>query len=270
MERRRGIGKKREKKVKVKGEKRAIHVTKASGITELFDPEKIKVSILRSGATAEDAAEVLEKLSTKIYDGIPTYALHRLVRKQLKKIKKEVACKYNLKKAIFRLGPEGYPFEDYVAEIFKAEGYEVSVRQKVSGRCAEHELDVVLFSKGKSKKYFAECKFRNSQDQYIKIKDALCTYARLIDLNEGGVGFDSAWLITNNRFSEEVIKYGKCVELELLSWKYPEGEGLEARIEKHKLYPVTVLSGVNQKLWERFYSERILLLRDLDSIVADS
>ena len=47
------------------------------------------------------------------------------------------------------LGPTGYPFEDYVAEILKTEGYQTQVRQVLEGNCVSHEIDVIAQKKTK-------------------------------------------------------------------------------------------------------------------------
>jgi len=48
-----------------------------------------------------------------------------------------------LKKAILQLGPTGYPFERFVGELLKYQGYEAKVGQIVQGNCVQHEVDVV-------------------------------------------------------------------------------------------------------------------------------
>ena len=48
-------------------------------------------------------------------------------------------------------------------------------------------------------------------------------------------------MATNTRFSQDALQYGRCVGLELLGWNSPEGNGIEALAERHRLFPVTIL-----------------------------
>ena len=56
-----------------------------------------------------------------------------------------------------------------------------------------------------------------------------------------GLSSVKPWLVTNTRFSSDVVHYGECVGMGLLGWRYPEEAGLELLVERHRLYPVTIL-----------------------------
>src|SRR3989344_4295584 len=75
---------------------------------------------------------------------IYTHAFEILHREE-----KPVALKYSLRHAIMELGPSGFPFEDFVAEIFRAKGFEAKTGQVVKGFCVEHEIDVVAWNEEK-------------------------------------------------------------------------------------------------------------------------
>ena len=47
-----------------------------------------------------------------------------------------------LKQAIMELGPSGFPFEQFVAELLKCRGYQIKVGVIVEGHCVNHEIDV--------------------------------------------------------------------------------------------------------------------------------
>jgi ssDNA-binding Zn-finger/Zn-ribbon topoisomerase 1 len=241
-----------------------IYVTKASGVKEKFSPDKIRRTLLRSGASEETAARVLEAVEKELYDGITTRKLYAKVQKLLKK-EPALAMRYDLKGAIMRLGPSGYPFETFVGEVLREHGHKIKLRQQLKGKCATHEIDVVasIPRSGKTSRFMVECKYHNSPGTYIELKEALYTYARFLDFQGSRHSFDEAWLACNTRSSSEVVKYAKCVGLKLLCWKYPTKGSLEALIEEKALYPVTILRSANGKVFESLAGANYLLAKDL-------
>ena len=57
----------------------------------------------------------------------------------------------------------------------------------------------------------------------------------------------TGWVVTNTRFSSDSVSYGKCSELRMMSWDYPEGNALKDIIEREKLYPITALTSLSRK-----------------------
>jgi hypothetical protein len=41
------------------------------------------------------------------------------------------------------MGPSGHPFEHFVGELLRAQGYVIQISQIVQGACVAHEIDVV-------------------------------------------------------------------------------------------------------------------------------
>jgi hypothetical protein len=164
-----------------------------------------------------------------------TEELYRRIRIQLPSCQ---ATQFSLKKSIMLLGPEGHAFETFMARVFHAHGYRTEVRQMLKGRCVTHEVDVVIYKDGK--KGMVECKFHNSLGLKSSIQEALYTWGRFLDLKETN-GVDQPWLVTNTRFSSDVVRYASCVGMNLIGWKYPESGGLEQMVEKANIYPLTIL-----------------------------
>lgn len=244
-----------------------LKVLKASGEYEVFNPEKLRRTILDCGANEEIADYVLVQVEKGLYDGISTGEIFEIVLRALLLVEERLAYKYDLKGAIMRLGPNGYNFEDYVAAIFDAYGFKTKVRQILKGKCVSHEVDILMERErdGKKVSYFGECKYRNAPGLIVNLKEALYTYARFLDLNRNGYKFTAPWLITNTRFSKEVEKYSQCVGIKLLSWKFPPGKGLEKIVERKKLYPITIIRGINRRLKERMVQAGIILAKELTS-----
>jgi hypothetical protein len=242
----------------------SIYVVKASGSKEKFNPEKIRRTLLRSGASEETVSWVLKRVKERIYSGITTRELYSTVQKLLEK-EPVVAMRYDLKRAIMRLGPSGYPFETFVGEVLREHGYNIRLRQRLEGRCVLHEVDIVASRNTAKKRHtsMVECKYHNSPGTYIDLKEALYTYARFLDLREGRHSFDEAWLACNTRSSSEVIRYAKCVGLKLLCWRYPPKNSLEELIEEKALYPVTILGSVRGRVLQGLAKGNYLLAKDL-------
>ncbi len=217
-----------------------VRVRKWDGRLQEFDPGKLKRTMMRAGADPELADEVVRRVSARVYDGITTRELLQMALETLRDLERhDIAAKYDLKRAIMRLGPSGYPFERYVARIMEAHGYKVlHLGHVFRGACVEQEVDVALESGGK--RIMVECKFHNSQGIYTDLKPAMYTYARFLDLREH---FDEPWLITNTRITEAAQRYARCVGIRTTWWDGPPGTSLKEFIEDKMLYPVTVLEG---------------------------
>lgn len=213
----------------------SMYVIKRSGEREPFDQEKTRQAIMRSGLSADQTEDILEQLQGHLYDGITTEEIYGRVRTLLGANTK---ARYGLKKAILNLGPEGHNFETFIGMLFKEMGYKVKIREMAQGRCVQHELDV-LADNGKSR-YMIECKFHNSLGIKCSIQTALYTYGRFLDL-QAELGLEAPWLVTNTRFSSDVVRYGECVGMGLLGWRFPEEAGLEVLVERSRSYPITIL-----------------------------
>lgn len=249
----------------------SMWVVKASGETEKFDKEKIKRTCLRAGASQKLATKISKQVESKAYDGISTKDILDITLKLLRKEMIPLAARYDLKGAMFRLGPAGFAFENLVAEILKEYGYETIVHSMIRGACIYHEIDITAtkMKMGKQPKvYMIECKYHNLPGVYTKVKDILYTYARFLDLAEGYKKnlcqkFNKPWLVCNTKFSEDTIQYANCKNILLTGWRYPSGSGLEKFIEKKKLYPITMLRKLDKYSQEKLATVGLVLAIDL-------
>ncbi|PNV77940.1 MAG: ATPase [Thermoproteota archaeon] len=210
------------------------YLQKASGKEELYNREKLLRSLVLSGLderSAADIAEEVEKIRT-------TREIYEAVRQILLRKNPEVAARYSLKDAIMRLGPTGFPFEEYMAELLRRNGHDVLTHQFIRGRCTTHEIDLLI-----DNEIIGECKYHNERGIYTGLKEAMYTYMRFIDIRQVRE-LKGVILVTNTKFSDQAIEFSGCYGLNLLGWKYPPGEGLEVKIERSRMYPITVLSGL--------------------------
>ena len=167
------------------------------------------------------------------------------------------------------LGPSGFPFEKYVSEILKYEGYGVQVGQMVQGHCVKHEVDIIAH---KDEKYFMiECKFHSDQERKCDVKISLYIHSRFRDLEKGGqqgleqaVKFDQGWVVTNTRFTEDAIRYGNCAGLILISWNYPNKGSLKERIDRAGLHPLTSLTTLTKREKQLLLDRGMVLCKEIN------
>ncbi|NDY41504.1 ATPase [Dissulfurirhabdus thermomarina] len=243
-----------------------VTVQKSTGDVEAFDAEKLRASLLRSGADPATADEIVRRVLREVPPETSTKRIYRLARRHLNRLHHASGLRYSLKRALFRLGPTGYPFERYVGEIFRNYGYSVEVGALVEGRCVTHEVDVVAVDE--TRVYAMECKYHNTAARTSDVKVALYVHSRMRDLEpvlaarHPGRAF-SGWLVTNTRCTGDAVRYAECAGLKIMGWRHPRNGSLERMIEAKRLYPVTIVSGIQRGLVDRLVQRRIILLRDL-------
>lgn len=238
-----------------------VNVLKATGEKEPFSDDKIISSIKRAGIPKDLQDEVLLHVKSKLYEDIPTSEVYKHITEFLDKHPKRFKDRYGLKQAIMDLGPTGYPFEDYVSEILKIKGYSTRVRSILTGKCVNHEIDVIA-QKQNVEKLVVEAKFHNASGTRTDIHVSLYTKARFDDLKDK-YKFDRAWIFTNTKITSDALAYALCVNMGVVSWSYPEHEGLRDLVEKEKLYPVTILSSLSQMQKQILLDSHIVLVKDI-------
>ncbi|TVQ67249.1 MAG: ATPase [Balneolaceae bacterium] len=240
-----------------------VHVTKASGEKQEFDESKLRRSLARAGTRDELIDTVTDSVTQMLYDGIPTQRIYREAFRELKKQSKKSAGRYKLKEAILELGPTGYPFEKFVAELLNRMGYQTEVGVIMQGECVSHEIDVLATRENEY--YMIECKFHNRKENTCNVKVPLYIQSRFLDLKKNWMSLPGhenkqhkGWIVTNTRFTSDAQTFGECAGLRLLSWDYPKNNGLKDLITQVGLHPVTSLSSLNK-------AEKAMLL-DMDVI----
>lgn len=251
-------------------------IVKASGDKVLFSEEKLRASLKRSGADSKLISQILSLVKEELYDGITTKELYNRAFGYLRRKKPVYASKYKLKKAIYELGPTGFPFERFIGAVLKYSGYKIQVGKNVSGKCVGHEIDVVAEKNGSI--IIIECKFHGEQGRNCNVKIPLYIYSRFLDIKNAGDSDlsnirepDDCWVVTNTRFTKDAIVYGNCTGLYLLSWDYPKGNGIKERIDRLGLYPITVSTLLTKREKQFLLSRDVVLCRQLlkDSFYLD-
>lgn len=245
-----------------------INVLKASGDVVPFIPDKLTSSLMRAGASSETAHLILDALSTQLYDEIPTKQIYKLAFKLLKKQEKSTAIRYRIKQAIMELGPSGYPFERYVGELFKFQGYTVEIGQLVKGFSVSHEIDVL--AENGHRKIIAECKFHNRQGTKSDVKVPMYFLSRVKDVKKAWLENNyiplkkqEGWLITNTHFTTDAIKFGGDYGLRLIAWDYPKKGNLKDWITAGALHPITCLTSLTRAEKNLILKEGVVLCTEL-------
>ncbi len=249
-----------------------ILITKRSGEKVPFDTEKLRSSLERTGAGDHAINDIIEYVSRNLVDGMSTRKVYHMAYEMLRKRSRHVAGKYRLKKAIFDLGPTGFPFERFVGELLKNQGYKVQVGQMVEGHCVDHEVDVI--AEKENKKFIVECKFHHDIGTKSDVKVALYFHSRFLDIekkwknsHKENSQFHQGWLVTNTRFTDDALKFGECAGLHLISWDHPQQGSLKQRIDLAKLHPVTALSSLTKREKEDLLNRDVVLCRNINELI---
>lgn len=249
-----------------------IRVLNAAGEYEPYSEEKVRGSLARAEADGEFQNKVVEHLRPILYDGIPTKVVYKEILHLLKKLKSPIASRYHLKQAIMELGPTGYPFEKFYAGILSSYGYKTSTNEFIKGKCVIHEIDIVAdpsadsvsslqAGSGPAGKIMIECKFHHEPGTRSDVKDGLYTYARFLDIRERG--YNECWLVTNTKATSELIAYGQCVGLKIISWNYPNGFSLRDLVSQRDLHPVTILNSLTDSQKQELLRNDIVFCHEL-------
>lgn len=248
--------------------KQGIYIIKADGVRELFDREKLLRSLRKIGTDAVTADMIVSKVEADLTDGNTTREIYKQAFNLLKKRQRPVALRYSLKRAIAELGPSGFPFEKFIAEIFKAQGYQAITDQVCLGTCVPHEVDVVAFNE--KELVMVEAKFHTDFGTHSDLKVALYIKARFDDLKNGIYKYGGkerkmtkGMLITNTNFSTTAIQYGECAHLNMVGWNYPHDNNLHQMIESMNMTPLTVLTTITQTEKKMFLANGIVLSKQL-------
>lgn len=240
-------------------------ITKASGDKSLFDPDRLARSLKRVGTDENLIQKIVDEVTQSLTEGMTTHEIYRIAFHILRKKSKMTAAKYHLKRAIMQLGISGYPFEKFVAEIIKHQGYQVKNNEIIKGFCVNHEVDIV--AKRNELTQFIECKYHNRPGIKCDVKISLYFKARFDDIEKNlkkrkGEQLQG-WLVTNTRFTNDAMQYGRCAGLHLMGWDYPEHGNLKEKIEVSGLYPITCITNFTQAEIAQLFDKNIFLCKTI-------
>ncbi len=243
-------------------------ITKASGEKSPFSEEKVRKSLRKSGADNEQIELIIQEIRNRLYEGMSTRAIYKIAYSLLKSGSRHHAARYHLKYAIMELGPSGFPFEKFIAELLKADGYKTRTGQILQGKCVTHEIDII--AEKEQHQLLVECKYHNQQGISCNVKIPLYIHARFNDIeahslkkNAGNPKQRQGWIVTNTRFTADAIQYAGCSGLKLWGWDHPFGKGLKDRIDHQRIYPITCLTSLTSVEKQKLLELEIVLCSEL-------
>lgn len=248
-----------------------IVILKSTGVSEVFNEEKLIKSLEKSGASETEIEQTVRYVKSKLRNNMTTEDVYSLAYKNLNSIKKRNpnAIRYSLKKSVMNLGPTGFPFEKFIARIFRELGYSAKNGVVVQGHCIEHEIDI--FAYDNKDVICIEAKFHNESHLRSDTKVALYVKSRFDDLIGQKIQIGNheriitrGILITNTNFTDTAHNYVSCVNtFELISWNRPKEKSLLNYIETYKLYPIGVIPELSSREITQLINNDILTCIDL-------
>ncbi len=243
-------------------------IVKTSGEAVQFSEGKLRKSLHHSGAEPEVIDAIVRTLKDELYEGMRTREIHNRAFALLKTYNNVCASRYKLKRAIYELGPTGFPFEKFVSALLNHSGYQTRTNEVLPGACVSHEVDVV--ARNGRTLTLIECKFHADEGRKCTVKVPLYIDSRYRDIRkhferhgDADLQLKPGWVVTNTRFTRDALAYGKCAGLYLLSWNLPKGDSLKERIDRYRLYPVTVSVLLSREEKDFLLSREIVLCRQL-------
>jgi len=245
-----------------------MKIVKHSGDIVDFNPDKLKTSLLKSGASINEVESILKSIQNEVYEGISTKEIYKMAFALLKKTANSHAARYNLREAIRLLGPAGFFFEKYIARIFASEHYTTVTNLTLFGKCVSHEIDVLV--KKNDIISMVECKYHVGRDAATDVKVPMYILSRYNDLKDRHHPIftrkDSVlgcWIVTNNRFTSDAVDFAKCSGLNLLSWNYPVNNNLKTKNDTGNLYPVTCLTTLTLAEKDKLLILDVILVKEI-------
>lgn len=246
-------------------------IIKADGSKEVFDPERLVLSLKRSGAKDFAAERIARTITDTVSPGTSSKEIYAHAFALLRREARPVAARYALRRALLELGPTGHPFEDFISHLYRAEGWHVETRKVIRGKCVSHEVDFYASHTEQNEFLAAELKYHNDPSYKTDLKVALYVKSRFDDIfacdtSVRSCPIDRGLLVTNTKFTSEAVAYAECSGVELLGWGYPANNTLFMRMSRAKVYPITAVTRLSRA------EKRLLIDRGIiavDEIVRD-
>ncbi len=218
------------------------------------------------GANSEVAIQVAQEVEKTLYEGITTQEILQIIFTLMGERKPAVRHLFDLKYGISLMEPKP-EFEAFVRVLLAHGGFQVKPNTILRGLCGEHEVDAIATKDGLT--YFVEAKHYFNYHALTGLDESRIARAIMEDMTDGftsgvpEIKIDRAMIVTNTRYSEHAINYGRCRGILQVGWASPEGFGLREVVEKHKLYPLSCLRGVSTETRLRLVEAGIVLIKQL-------
>lgn len=245
-----------------------MKVTKYSGELVHYDEQKLINSLRKSGADKAIAESIVKQIESEMYEGISSKKIYKRAYQLLKNISNVHAARYNLRTALLGLGPAGFFFEKFIAKVMQEQDFQTKVSVSLIGKCISHEIDVLLLKNDVVT--MIECKFHSGQDAKSDVKVPMYILSRFNDVKDKKHDLFSlkriiskCIIVTNNKFTTDAIQYGTCSNLSMLSWDYPQKNGIKELVDRLRIYPITCLTTLTKAEKDQLLILDCITIKDL-------
>lgn len=243
-------------------------IEKYTGELVPFEPQILKNSLAKSGASENEVEAVFKKVVHRLVSGMTTREIYQIAFDELRSIRKSYAARYNLKKALRDLGPEGYYFEAWIARLFNQKNCQTLQGVTLQGHAVSHEIDVVAVNDNEL--HLGECKFKNDSNAKTPVTTPMYFLSRFNDLKDIAFEFfgkkmlpTHPWIFTNAHFSSDAIEFSEYYGINLMAWNYPPGNSIKERVDRIALYPITCLTSLTAHQTQQLLKSGIVLVKEL-------
>ena len=243
-----------------------VNVTKYDGTKQAFSREKIIRTATRMGATRETAKQIVDEIENKAYDGISTRKILQMLYTRLKEHRPTLKHQIDLRRALSLLN-SAPDFEQYIQQLLREHGYQVTPNQIIQGKCVQHEVDAIATKNNRT--CFVEVKHHIKYHTPTGLDIPRIARAVLEDITEGhqlgqnNHKIDYAMIVCNTKLSDYAKQYADCRKISHIGWSSPQNQDLQTMIETKKLYPITILKGLNTYTRNQLTSNGIITLKQL-------
>jgi len=243
-----------------------VNVTKYDGTKQAFSREKIIRTATRMGATRQVAEQIVDEIENKAYDGISTRKILQTLYTRLKRHKPTLKHQIDLRHALSLL-KSAPDFEQYIQQLLREHGYQVTPNQIIQGKCVQHEVDAIATKNNRT--CFVEVKHHIKYHTPTGLDIPRIARAVLEDITEGrqlgqnNHKIDYAMIVCNTKLTDYAKQYADCRKISHIGWSSPKDHDLQTMIETKKLYPITILKELSTQTRNRLTSNGIITLKRL-------
>ena len=242
------------------------YVIKADGKKAPYDRHRVMRTAHNYGVPDDYVIEVAAEVERHLYDGIRTRDILRMIHTYARRYHPPVEGRTNVRRAIGLLAPKP-DFELYVQALLRGSGYDVGPGRILKGRCGEHEVDAIARKDGIT--YFVEVKHHHNHHGMTGLDEGRIARAIVEDVQEGykegrnHFTIDKAMIVCNTKLSSHAKRYAACWDIKHIGWDNPKDENIAAMVADRRLYPVTLIKGVNAKMRKKLVSAGVVTVGQL-------
>ena len=218
------------------------------------------------GANPQVANIVADNVEQRLYEGISTQQILRLIFRFMSKYKPAVKHLYDLRKGVSLMAPKP-EFELFVQTLLSNSGFVVESNRILIGKCGEHEVDAIARKDGIT--YFVEVKHHYNYHALTGLDESRIAQAIIEDVSDGyelgttDLKIDRAMIVTNTKYSGHAIQYGSCKNILQIGWSSPDGLCIKDLVREGRLYPLSCLRGLQGETRIKLVNKGFVLIKQL-------